>query len=163
MRPLRCSRRSWVPGQVEMEKVAAMPLEVQAFARGVGSDQDAERMVVGRGVEGPLDVLSTVGRGRTAEDCDPILGTLCMHDGLAQQALQPAPRVLVFGKDQHAAFRPDLPALLKARHHFPFNPVSQMADPRIRTAAIGLSNASHLLDRIEFGLDLRLPPITCAT
>ena len=126
-----------VPGQVEMEEVAAMPLKVQAFARGIGRDQDAERVVGGRGVECPFDILPAVGQSRTAENCDPILSALCMRDGLAQQALKPAPCVRVFGKDQHTAFCPDARTLPKARHHFALNPVDQMPDPRIRVGAIG--------------------------
>ena len=36
-----------VPGQVEVEQVRAVGLEVEALAGGVGGDQDAERMLRG--------------------------------------------------------------------------------------------------------------------
>ena len=46
-----------VPGQVEVEQVGAVGLEVQALARGVGGDQDAQRVLRRVGVEAPLDLL----------------------------------------------------------------------------------------------------------
>ena len=40
-----------IPGDVEMEQVPAVGLEVEAFAGGVGGDEDAEGVLVGRGPE----------------------------------------------------------------------------------------------------------------
>ena len=47
-----------VPGQVEVEEVGAVRLEVQALARGVGGDQDAQRILGRVGVEAALDLLA---------------------------------------------------------------------------------------------------------
>ena len=47
-----------VPGDVEVEEVGAVALEVHALAGGVGGDEDADGVLVGRGVEGALHLLA---------------------------------------------------------------------------------------------------------
>ncbi len=47
-----------VPRNVEVEEVGAVALEVHALARGVGRDEDAHRVLVGRAVEGALYLLA---------------------------------------------------------------------------------------------------------
>ena len=47
-----------VPGDVDVEEVVAMRLEVQALAGRVGGDQDADGVELRVGVEGPLDLLA---------------------------------------------------------------------------------------------------------
>jgi hypothetical protein len=47
-----------VPRQVEVEEVGAVRLEVQAFACGVRREQDAQRVLRGRGVEAALDLAA---------------------------------------------------------------------------------------------------------
>ncbi len=69
MRPLRCSMRGRVPRDVEVEEVGAVALEVHALARGVGGDEDADRVLVGRAVEGALDLLALVVGHAAVEDC----------------------------------------------------------------------------------------------
>ena len=61
MRPLRCSMR---PGfqEVEVEEVGAVRLEVETLARGVGGDQDAQRVLGRVGVEAALDLLARARR-----------------------------------------------------------------------------------------------------
>ena len=49
---------AWVPGQVEVEEVGAVGLEVEAFAGGVGGEQDAQGVLRGVGVEAALDLLA---------------------------------------------------------------------------------------------------------
>ena len=44
-----------VPGNVEMEKVPAMGLQVEALSRGIGGDQNPQRMLFGIGIEGFFD------------------------------------------------------------------------------------------------------------
>ena len=47
-----------VPGQVEVEEVGAVRLEVEALAGGVGGEQDAQRVLRRVGVEAALDLLA---------------------------------------------------------------------------------------------------------
>ena len=61
-----------VPGHVEVEQVPAVGLEVQALAGGVGGDQDADRVLLRVGVEGPLDLLPLGLRRRAVVDRDPL-------------------------------------------------------------------------------------------
>ena len=51
-----------VPRQVEVEQVRAMRLEVETLPRGVGGDQDPQRVLGRVGVEPPLDLLARAGR-----------------------------------------------------------------------------------------------------
>ena len=48
-----------IPGQVEVEEVRAMGLEVQALPGGVGGEQDAQRILRRIGVEPALDLLAS--------------------------------------------------------------------------------------------------------
>ena len=56
--PVALLHAAGVPGHVEVEEVGAVILEVHAFARGVGGDEDAQRMPSRVGVEGALDLLA---------------------------------------------------------------------------------------------------------
>ena len=47
-----------VPGQVDVDKIVATGLKVQAFARGVCADEDAHRLAVKWRVEGDLDSIA---------------------------------------------------------------------------------------------------------
>src|ERR1700722_6178442 len=44
-----------IPGDIEMEQVPAMGLEIQAFAGSIGRDQDPYRMLGWIGIEGGFD------------------------------------------------------------------------------------------------------------
>ena len=59
-----------------MDEVGAVGLEVDAFARGVGADEDAQRLHVRIGVEGALDLLAAIRSGRAREDADAIVGAI---------------------------------------------------------------------------------------
>jgi hypothetical protein len=52
-----------VPGNVEMEKVPAMRLQVEALARCIRGDQNPHRMLLGIGIEGFLDAVALRGCG----------------------------------------------------------------------------------------------------
>ena len=95
-----------VPGQVEVEEIGAVALQVQPLAGGVGGDQDAERMVFRLGVEGVLDVLADRWRGRAGEDRDPFAGPVGVGDRFAEAAFEVAARVLVLGEDDDAPVVP---------------------------------------------------------
>ncbi len=146
-----------VPRQVEMEQVAAMALQVQAFARRVGRHEDAQRIVGRRGIEGPLDLFAAIGRGGAGEHGDACLGVFGIGDRFAQQPLDPAPRILIFGKDQQAALAPGSAASAESRHHFASDPVDEMPDAGVRIGAASLGDLPHFGDRREFGFDLRRP------
>ena len=46
---------TWVPGHVEVEEVTAVVLQVHPFPSGIGGDQDAQRILIGRAVEAALE------------------------------------------------------------------------------------------------------------
>ncbi len=70
--PLFKPRR--VPGQIDMNEIVAAHLEIDAFARGVGADENAQRIRGRVGVEATFQLLAAFGRGRASEDRDAIVG-----------------------------------------------------------------------------------------
>ena len=60
-----------------------MGLEVEPLAGGVGGDQDADRVLLRVGREGPLDLLALGRRRRAVVDGDPLAGPV----GLAMAAV----------------------------------------------------------------------------
>ena len=66
----------WVPGNVEMEKVPAMGLQVEALARRIGGDQNPQRMLLRICIKGFFDGLALRGRGRAVIDRDALLGSV---------------------------------------------------------------------------------------
>ncbi len=51
-----------VPRQVEVEQIGAVRLEVETLPRGIGRDQDPQRVLGRIGVESPLDLLARARR-----------------------------------------------------------------------------------------------------
>ena len=70
-----------IPGNVEMEQVPAVGLEVQPLAGGVGGDQDPDRVLLGVRRKCPLDVLTLGRRCRAVVDGDPLAGPVGRGDG----------------------------------------------------------------------------------
>ena len=73
-----------VPGQVEVEEVGAVRLEVQALAGGVGGEQDAQRVLGRVGVEAALDLLAPAPAGEAVDDLDALVGAVGALDGLLE-------------------------------------------------------------------------------
>ena len=67
-----------VPGNVEMEKVPAMGLQVEALARRIGGDQNPQWMLLRIGIEGFLDASRAPrpGSGRDRPRCAPRRGPI---------------------------------------------------------------------------------------
>ena len=96
-----------VPGQVEVEEVRAVGLEVEALAGGVGGEQDAQRVFGGIGVEPALDFLAPGATRQAVDDLDALVGAVGALDRLLEDRLQVALRALaVLGEDQNAAVVP---------------------------------------------------------
>ena len=73
-----------VPGQVEVEEVRAVRLEVQALARGVGGEEDAQRVLRRVGVEAALDLLAPRAAREAVDDLDALVGPVGALDGLLE-------------------------------------------------------------------------------
>ena len=95
-----------VPGDVEVEEVPAVRLEVEAFARGVRGDQDAERVFRRICVEGRLDGLALVGGRGAVKDRDAVSRAVSVRDHRVELLVEIALRVVVFGEDDHARVVP---------------------------------------------------------
>ena len=91
-----------VPRQVEVEEIPAVGLQVEALSRGVGADQDPERVVVRIAVERDLELLAPLRAGGAGEGRDPPLPRLRPLDRGAEQLLKLALRVVVLGEDDDA-------------------------------------------------------------
>ena len=96
-----------VPGQVEVEQVGAVRLEIQSLARRVRGKKDAQRFARRIGVETALDFLAFGPDGLTVDGLDTLFGQVCARDGLLQHLTQIAFRADdVLGEDQHPPFVP---------------------------------------------------------
>ena len=73
-----------VPGQVEVEEVGAVGLEVQALAGGVGGEQDAQRVLGRVGVEAALDLLAPGAAREAVDHLDALVGAVGALDGLLE-------------------------------------------------------------------------------
>ncbi len=89
-----------VPRYVEVEQVPAVGLEVQALPRGIGGDQNADRMLPGIRGEGALDFLAFGWRCRPVVDGDTLAGPVGIGDGCRELLLKVALGVVVFGEDE---------------------------------------------------------------
>ena len=137
MRPLRCSSRDGIPRQVEVEEVVAVGLEVDALARGVGADQDAQRALGGSALKARLTSSRRSCAGDAGEDGDALVGAVGVGERLLEAPLQLAPRVLVLGEDDQAAVVPACrrSSMLRA------DPVDQPAHAGIRLALVPLARS----------------------
>ena len=96
-----------VPGQVEVEEVGAVGLEVQPFAGGVGGEQDAQGVARGIGVEAALDLLALRPDGLAVDGLDALLREVGAGDGLLEHLAQVALRADdVLREDEHPALVP---------------------------------------------------------
>ena len=102
-----------VPGDVEVEEVGAVVLEVDALAGRVGRDEDAERVVGRLGVERGLQLFARLVAEAAVEDGDALLdadvgGALAVDGGEGRAELlgEVAHGVGELGEDEEAAAVP---------------------------------------------------------
>ena len=76
-----------IPGQVEMEEIRTMRLEVQALAGRVGRKQDAQWVLRGVSIEPTLDLFAPCAAGETVDHLDPLVGTIGTLDRLFEDRL----------------------------------------------------------------------------
>ncbi|MBS1223300.1 MAG: hypothetical protein H6R23_2920, partial [Proteobacteria bacterium] len=148
-----------IPGHVHVEQIPALSLQVQPFAGGVGSDQNPYRMVARIGVEGALDRLAFLGRGRAVIDGDAFPGAVAPGDGAVQLLAQIALGVVVLGEQDHPRLGPARRG--RAGRHGPAqrwqfraqpgaDPVHQLADAGIGLRAGGVGDGGHALQQRDF-------------
>jgi hypothetical protein len=93
---------AWIPGHVEMEEIVAMRLKIDAFARGICGDEDADGMLVRGGLKGAFDGLAFIRGRRAVINFDAIFGKVGVGNGCAKHFDEVASRVIVFGEDEEA-------------------------------------------------------------
>src|SRR5207249_9935554 len=94
-----------------MNEPMAMELEVDAFARGVGREQDADRALRWVGLELRLDALSAIGVHAAVEHLDPVLH-LALGQVLGETLVEVVLRVAVLGEDDDSLVVPGTLAAL---------------------------------------------------
>src|ERR1035438_3558679 len=95
-----------IPGDVEMEKIRAVVLEVNAFAGGVCGDQNAQWVKVGRGIEGLFDFVESATAGTTLVCGDAFFGTISVGEGGFELLAQIRLGFCELSKDQDPAAVP---------------------------------------------------------
>jgi len=86
-----------IPGQIDMDEVMATQLEIYSLARGIGADQDAQRVLGWVRIETALQFLPADDRRRAGEAGDPLVGPQVV-ERLCQPLFQPSAGVFVFGE-----------------------------------------------------------------
>ena len=94
-----------IPGQVDVDQVMAARLEVDALARSIRADQDAQRIGGGISFETSLQLFAPVGRCRAGKAGDAVLRVEVMQR-LQKPSFEPAARVLVFREEEQASVDP---------------------------------------------------------
>ena len=129
-----------------MKEIGAVRLEVETLARGVGSDQDAQRIARRIGVESALALLSLRPHGLPVDGLDPFLRAVGAGDDLFEHLAEVALRADdVLREDEH-------PALVPARWRAvivvgPLAPgrkprAEVLADPSDEVASLGVGEAT---------------------
>ena len=95
-----------IPRDVEMEEIGAVVLEVHAFARGIRGDQNAQRVEIGRGVEGLFDFVEPSAAGTALIGGDALFGTVGVGEGGFELLAEVRLGFRELGEDQDAAVVP---------------------------------------------------------
>ena len=118
--------------------MVAVRLEVQALARRVGRDEDAQRVFLRWRVEGVAKTFPVLLFRKTSIDLDTFfVGVRIRHNSL-DLGLQIAQRIFPLGEDEHAPVGP-LPVLEAICP----NPLGKFFDPRVRKMARTLRKFRH--------------------
>ena len=146
-----------VPGQVEVEEVGAVRLEVQALAGGVGGEQDAQRVLRGVGVEPALDLLAPRAAREAVDHLDALVGAVGALDRLLEDRLQVALRALaVLGEDQDAPVVPFRRRALRLLAEGRQVGAQVLADPVDQTPRLGVGQVARLLGDLLHLVEQRL-------
>ncbi len=127
-----------------MDQVLAVVLQVHPFSRRVGGDQDAQRLLVGIGIELGFQALAVLLAHAAAEARHPLLG-LFLTQQLPQLPLQVALGVNVIREDQQSCGLPLQIGRTQARAEVLPQPVRQLADAGVGAMAMGTRDRRHLL------------------
>ena len=149
-----------IPGKVEVEEISAVGLEVQALPRGVGRDQDPQRVLRRVSVEAPLDLLACRAAEQARDRLDPLISPIAARDRLLEDLLQVALGALAaLGEDQDSPFVPArwLPVAAAAglgqvRAHVLTDPGDQPPRLRVGLVPMTLGDLSHLLEQLSLAI-----------
>ena len=145
-----------IPGQVEVEEIGAMRLEVQSLAGRVGGDEDAKGVARRVGIEAALDLFPPCPDGLPVDGLDALFGEVAARDGLFEHLAQVALGTdHVLREDEHPALVPAwrgatvaatrwLTTTRQLRAQVLADPFDEVACLGVRVAAGG---GGHLLHR----------------
>ena len=136
-----------VPGNVEVEEIGAMGLEVEAFAGGVGGEEDANGVTVRRGVKSVFDALPVHAIGFAAIDTDAAFWVAEGGKEFFELVAEIDEGVFVGGEDDDAPVVP-----LAAGEEVVEDPLVQVADAGIGLIPGRLGDGIHAVDEVDFGL-----------
>ena len=78
--PIALLEARWIPRHVKVKEMVTVRLQVEAFACGVGADQNADRVLCGGRIEGALDAFAIIFTRRSLEDLDAVRRILSAFD-----------------------------------------------------------------------------------
>ena len=147
-----------IPWHIKMEKLAAMRLEVEPLAGGVGADKNSDRVLVRRHVERPLEFLLLLKWRGTVKHLDALGIAVGACDGRLELLDDVALRVVPLGENDHAPVGPRGTSFRAAIVRQDSAGAKVLTDPLYQIADLGIrAEASPLGDRRHFRQKLALP------
>src|SRR4051794_18369030 len=122
-----------------MHQVVAVALQINALARGVRGDQNAERVIVGRSIEGALEFLAPgLGLNLASIDGYARVGAVSVCDGGAEFAFDVAAGGFPLGEDQQTGGVPGAASRAEGRTHLLTDPIDQPGDPSVGAVSMSI-------------------------
>ena len=89
-----------------MNEIRAVSLQVDAFAGGIGADQDAQWLILRICVEGSLHLLTAILPGGSGKDANAFLRAIGVSKRFLQASFQPTACIFPFREDDEPAIIP---------------------------------------------------------
>jgi hypothetical protein len=132
-----------IPGDLVVDEAVAVALEVDAFAGGVGGEQDADGRVLGVELESGFDALAVIGVLRAVEEFQAVA---FLEAAGGQVVMEPLLGVAVFGEDNDALL---VPTAVGPDHVFePFQKLVRLA---VELGGGALRPAGEVVENLGFG------------
>ncbi len=126
-----------------MNQAVAMPLKIDAFAGGVGGEQNADRRVLGIELEGGFDALPVVGILRAVKQFQAVT---FLKAARSKMVMEPFLGVAVLGEDDDALL---VPVAIRPDHGF--EPFHELVCFAVELGGGALRPAGEIIEDLGFG------------
>ena len=132
-----------IPRDLVVNEAMAVALEVDAFARGVGGEQDADRRVLGVELESGFDALAVVGVLRAIEQFQTVA---FLEPARGQVVMEPLLSVAVLSEDDDALLVP-----VAIGTDDGFEPADELVRLAVELRGSAFRPAGEVVENLSFG------------